>query len=1176
MARVMVARRDATPYAVVKNDTLASIFAAKVEAHGVTYAEFVAYNFGATDNAAVNRAIVERLGALVIDVDASKTTLDPARKPAGAAGAVLVPKLWSADALAARQDHVVKVRRCVGVPGVAIATLDPWFLPKKESCRIAVTVDGAADRAGKASVSVYASRYSTATVGADGDVTYPQAPDLAAEVIWSKAFDGTVTPAQAIPTIDDWKGESTAAKGVLKKRDDARYVNVASSPYTVVARYYADDADKSARLELGPFWPRFDDQSKALQDSLTVTWKVHDSARTFAHGQVIITDKTGAVAHREALDAQGVAAGTFTWADGVNTADPAKMPYRAQVQVHTGDDEDLGVALAAMHTEVRLWVHPTMKATPAKGDAQCLDFAVAAHLPAETTPTRGDATWYGDRLAALGYHPGPVNGDATTDDFTRALREFQRSAPQRAKVDGDFVRLEVTGAIGDLTTGALDATIDPAPPPRPRFGEVTDVNTAAPGDLDDRAAGARLNERAHATGLIVWVDDQHPYTTDTVPEGASPHVTLKNYRGRMDQADDGKVDRDAASMCRPWVPVSARLRVLSRADGLDRADIPAWDDAMAHCVGPLRVDWTFAEAPADLLPLERVQAAVQSLNDKRSRTLAFVKKTFEALTLQSVSGAFANCPVKHGGIRPDAKAGLSAYYKSFFGYDDKSLAPWKAVDGGTSAITSVVHDDLGQDSARWFPSAAGRTGAHVRPSIIAGDGYRVRASLRRKKLGDDRDHPNLDVLAARYVAMPAAISCVLRVWRRTSIRGHVEWSLSQNPASWVNAAAAAAQSYRACHVHMTAVTGHDDDLRAETLLKHQGRWTHLKIVGDACTRQGYKDPNTMAPKDGFLWPWSNDPHLGVREVPDPSITGDDYREKFLSAVVVDQTYDKFYEPLLTHTLDRFEKRTGRLRGHMLVSFKSSETYRLQLYFCSEEEHKNLIPERTAVSDAALGQNCRVTGCHGVLAVGYANKYHCNRCLTDSMLREAVQNSHPNCNSPCTGTKSPRMNTRQGNDIRYVCDRCAGYDVLDVRSHVPGYTCGESCPPNTALTWVSSTKIVAARDQTVSMSAFGSALGAAFVFEENDPYNWAHEMGHHRHMEHAAGAPGAVVAQHDSQRNADCNSEAKAKAEEKNWDRECIMSYGDQRRVFCGKCVLKNRGWRVENLDNPLIETDQGP
>jgi hypothetical protein len=43
--------------------------------------------------------------------------------------------------------------------------------------------------------------------------------------------------------------------------------------------------------------------------------------------------------------------------------------------------------------------------------------------------------------------------------------------------------------------------------------------------------------------------------------------------------------------------------------------------------------------------------------------------------------------------------------------------------------------------------------------------------------------------------------------------------------------------------------------------------------------------------------------------------------------------------------------------------------------------------------------------------------------------------------------------------------------------------------------------------------------------------------------------------------------------EKQWDRVCVMGYIDKslpkdRHYFCGKCLLKLRGWAVEALARP--------
>jgi len=45
------------------------------------------------------------------------------------------------------------------------------------------------------------------------------------------------------------------------------------------------------------------------------------------------------------------------------------------------------------------------------------------------------------------------------------------------------------------------------------------------------------------------------------------------------------------------------------------------------------------------------------------------------------------------------------------------------------------------------------------------------------------------------------------------------------------------------------------------------------------------------------------------------------------------------------------------------------------------------------------------------------------------------------------------------------------------------------------------------------------------------------------------------------------------ASRQDWDRYCIMSYASSQypggtEYFCGKCLLRNRGWKVQGLGYP--------
>ena len=109
---------------------------------------------------------------------------------------------------------------------------------------------------------------------------------------------------------------------------------------------------------------------------------------------------------------------------------------------------------------------------------------------------------------------------------------------------------------------------------------------------------------------------------------------------------------------------------------------------------------------------------------------------------------------------------------------------------------------------------------------------------------------------------------------------------------------------------------------------------------------------------------------------------------------------------------------------------------------------------------------------------------------------------------------------------------------------------------------------------VPLCAIGRSLGGCWLFVPGNAATWAHEIGHHRQLEHAQAnkgyaepAPGSQVKQHDSETNP--AQAAAPQPHQKAWDRFCIMSYdhGAPQR-FCGKCLLKNRGWAVEAITNP--------
>jgi hypothetical protein len=117
-----------------------------------------------------------------------------------------------------------------------------------------------------------------------------------------------------------------------------------------------------------------------------------------------------------------------------------------------------------------------------------------------------------------------------------------------------------------------------------------------------------------------------------------------------------------------------------------------------------------------------------------------------------------------------------------------------------------------------------------------------------------------------------------------------------------------------------------------------------------------------------------------------------------------------------------------------------------------------------------------------------------------------------------------------------------------------------------------TKAVASGYHGIPVPSLGNPIGVSLNFEANTEL-WAHELSHNRYMEHAANAGGANNAQHDHQNNTHFNFAAinETVATVQMWDRTCLMTYVNQlatydpvrdRRILCGKCTLKVRGWKL--------------
>jgi hypothetical protein len=451
MARVFEAN-PAEKYTPKKGDTLDAIAGANKAclADKITWQELALHNWGTIEPREVNRALVEILGCPLDGVDSAhpeKTKLDPAFAPASGDTVLLIPKLLKKDGLALQKTYTIKLQRRKPMPAVRITKLSQWFAPEKEACDIAYALEGVPLRANKVGWEVLADHYQSATApkaGADiAESTFSDCDEsIRKEMIADKNKPRLANDYQ----FNSWNGESKAAAGILApEKGNKRYITAANSPYTVQIRFYKSDTHKDARIRLSSFYPRWKRPvpvgAKPLLDesTLKIKWKI-EHCSVLKHGQLLIWDKddqANAPIFRQALGLKELQEGDheFDWKSGKSVIKAERMPYRVQIQAHTGVDDDDGVAIAAMQTKVA--VHSL--------ELQIGDFSKGIFDNPDST-NKG----HRERLKALGYFHGDIVEDATDAKFKKAVEWFQseHDTPAPAK-----------GVVGATTKTAINARL---------------------------------------------------------------------------------------------------------------------------------------------------------------------------------------------------------------------------------------------------------------------------------------------------------------------------------------------------------------------------------------------------------------------------------------------------------------------------------------------------------------------------------------------------------------------------------------------------------------------------------------------------------------------------------------------------------------------------------------------
>jgi len=325
MAKLFDERSKARDYVVKAGDTLASI--ATAEAPDIGGWEALArFNWGTARPREAVRALAETIGVATGDLAKPEFQSNPERMPlapdADLPGKLKIPVLFAKKDLAVEKTHKLKLKPIRAASAVAILELDRWFIPQHEACTVRYGLEGEAAAADKVLLDVFASNYCECTDWNKGNGTYGSAADFVDVPVFTKDLARRAEERHDYGMPDDapWKGEVTATTGMLgRKTGDAthRHVNVAFSPYTVQVRYFKADADKDARLVLDPFWPAWKETPTAQAVNVDDTTKkaAWNNAADADRGVLSIADKNGQSVYLQELTGDLLKSGAreFTW-----------------------------------------------------------------------------------------------------------------------------------------------------------------------------------------------------------------------------------------------------------------------------------------------------------------------------------------------------------------------------------------------------------------------------------------------------------------------------------------------------------------------------------------------------------------------------------------------------------------------------------------------------------------------------------------------------------------------------------------------------------------------------------------------------------------------------------------------------------------------------------------------
>lgn len=335
-----------------------------------------------------------------------------------------------------------------------------------------------------------------------------------------------------------------------------------------------------------------------------------------------------------------------------------------------------------------------------------------------------------DKLNQLGYYAGPpARAAANTDCLDKAKERFRRNhGALRANANPTALQVEtqLDNEIGNHTA-------------RPTL---TDHQSAeiAPGTAIPKGNGQPLRVYVEAVGF----DEDLATPTDEFLQQVPDEEDDRSDLTHDWTPHANKTTSEARKLNRPFIPLEAVIYLKAHDDS--RVSAP-------RAVGAVRVDWKCIEPGEDVSHLPQDDTVACG-------TRTYIHRLFESRYVHLEQDTNTNCPALYGGIRTQANN-----YRNPFWRGAQPYAPYAVPsdDNGGQTLYVPAYTDWNAHQAR-----VGRSGIYFHPSLIAGDHYKVRASLSFAGQGNQVALEQANTNRA-YETRPIV------VWRRLEIFAIVGW-----------------------------------------------------------------------------------------------------------------------------------------------------------------------------------------------------------------------------------------------------------------------------------------------------------------------------------------------------------------------------------------------------------------